>query len=178
MSNTTDVLAATEAIAAGTDLETLIARLDRRARTELVRGALERRWTLWMRLTWAVPVSEYTATRDIERWATRLRNRIPGAAVLVGLHSDTDRRHAHALVFIPRQGAPPNPSGGWLPRLTTKRHETLWGHGNVWLDRFRPSRFSSSSHPETRGAAPYLSRDVGTVMQFGSPPIYRRRRTR
>jgi hypothetical protein len=164
---------------ATTGLEALLARVEGDARAAYIAHAQRRRWSLWMRLTWAVPVSEHKAMAQVEAWARRLRKRLPGAAVMVGLHSDTDRRHAHALVYLPTTGnPPPNPSGVWLRGLATAWHTSIWGRGHVWLDRFQPGRFQSSKYTATRGAARYLARDVGTVTMLGSPPEYRSRRKR
>ena len=128
-----------------------------------VEAACERRWSLFVMLSFAWQVSEITAEKHVERWAVRLRRRLPGAAVMVGLHTDQGRIHAHALVFVPRRGASRNKSSGdWLRGCSTTWHQTLWKHGLIWLDRFSSER--------TAHAAEYSFREVGTVMQIGTAP--------
>lgn len=145
--------------------------LARKAWTE---AAWRRRWTLWARLSWGWGVDPITAERQVEAWAGQLQGRLPGAAVLVGLHGDTNRQHAHALIFIPRrwvqQSLPlgveivgPPRWGPWLQ----------WRYGEVWVQEFKPQ-----GRGRGHGAPEYLARDVGTVMQYGVPPEYRPRRKR
>ena len=143
------------------------------------------RWTYFARLTWAYPpVDEIVASKDIERWATRFRRRIPGSAVSVGLHSDTGRIHAHAFVFLPRCGAPPKPPPNqplrqrvWRMRgVATTWFEEHWKRGKIWLDLYRP--YNVRGDPKHHGAAAYLAKQPDTVMQFGVPPLYHPRRKR
>lgn len=148
-------------------------RLDDAAReawsSEYVAG---RRWTYWMRLSWSSSVSEPLATMHLEDWAQRLIARIRGAAVLVGIHSDTERRHAHALVFIPRGNAPANPPPcPWLPAIALAWHQEFWPHGLIWLDRYSPKQ--SERQDGKHGAALYVAKDPGAVMRFGDAPVYR-----
>ncbi len=148
--------------------------LERRAREAWATAyATGRRWTFWMTLTWDSSVCESTASGHVEEWASRLQRRINGAAVFVGIHSDTRRRHAHVLVFIPRRGAPPNPPPcRWLPGITLAWYQEMWPHGRiVWLDRYSKAR---STRPDGRhGAALYAARDVGSVMRLGNAPRVR-----
>lgn len=145
------------------------------ARRAWADSAWDRRWTFWVRLSWAHPVSEYAAQRHVAQWAARVRRRVPGSAVMVGVHHDTDRRHAHCLVFIPRRGAPPARSAvEWCRGVCQTWHQTLWRHGLLWLDRFTPGPSASQRH----GAPVYLARDPGSVMRFGTAPRYQPRRAR
>src|SRR6266513_2455549 len=57
------------------DLATAIASLDARAKAAWRDLGRAHRWTLWVRLSWAWPVSEGTASRHVARWAMRLRQR-------------------------------------------------------------------------------------------------------
>ncbi len=129
-----------------------------------------RKWTLWMRLSWKSSVSETVASEHVDEWARRLVTRIHGAAVFVGVHSDTSRRHAHALLYVPRGNAPPNPPPClWLPGVAKEWHEHLWPHGSVWLARYSLAR---STRPDGRhGAAIYAARDSGNVSRFGLAPL-------
>jgi hypothetical protein len=145
----------------GVDLNAI--RLTQAALATWADAARGRRWTFFIRLSFAWAVSEYAAAQHVERWVVRLRRLLPGAAVMVGLHTDQGRIHAHALVFIPRRGASRNnPYGDWLPGCATTWHQTLWPHGLIWLDRFASDR--------TAHAAEYSFREVGTVMQIGTAP--------
>lgn len=133
--------------------------------TEYVTG---RKWTLWMRLSWRQSVSEAVATEQVQEWATRLAARIQGE-VFVGIHSDTGRRHAHALVFVPRGTAPSNPPPcRWLPGIAREWHQHMWPHGLIWLERYSAKK---AARPDGRhGAAYYAGRDPGAVMRFGTTP--------
>ena len=165
----------TELIHAHTTVGEDAKRLDDAAReawsSEYVTG---RQWTLVLRLSWASSVSEYLATMHLEDWAQHLTARIRGAAVFAGIHSDTERRHAHALVFIPRGSAPPNPPPcPWLRGVTLAWHQHLWPHGLIWLDRYAPKK---SARPDGKhGAALYLAKDPGAVILHGQAPIHRKR---
>lgn len=159
------------------DLESANQRLAAAARDKWADDAAAgRRWTFWMRLTWAWPVSESTALRHVERWANRLTRRIPESAVLVGIHGDTDRRHAHALVYLPRGNAGPNSRPWeWLRGCATTWHQRRWSHGLIWLDRYSPRSAETREH---HASAEYLAKGdaVGTVMKFGTAPSYSPRR--
>jgi hypothetical protein len=137
------------------------------------RYVIGREWTLWMRLSWASAVSETVALQHVEDWGTRLVKRIRGGAVFVGIHSDTSRRHAHALLYIPRGKAPstkpPNP---WLRGVALQWHQHHWRHGLIWLDRYSPSL---SETRERHRAATYTARDPGGVMYFGPERVARSR---
>jgi hypothetical protein len=160
-------------LTASKDRESGEGRLSAAATRAWADGGRRRRWTVWARLSWAWDVSEMRASQQVEQWAERLRARVPGAAVLVGLHNDTARRHAHAVIFVPRQwSAPPFPLGVhvvgecwglWL----------AWPHGDIWAERFSPGP-TASAH----GAVAYLARDPGTVLSFGRAPAYQPRRPR
>lgn len=157
------------------DLEIRTATLQMQARQAWIAHARAYRWTLWMRLSWSWPVSESTAYRHLDRWATRLRHRFRGAALLVGIHIGQGRIHAHALLYLPRCGAPHGPGGrpGWARWLATRYHEILWGHGKLWLDRYRPGR-GARQH----GAPEYLTTQPETVATYGCPMPYQPRRKR
>ena len=92
---------------------------------------------------------------------------MPGAALLVGLHNDTDCLHAHALIFIPRRYANPyHPAG---VSVTGSSYEpwlqARWPHGQVWAREFDRSLFTS------HGPGEYLARDPGSVFLYGTPPL-------
>jgi hypothetical protein len=147
-------------------------RLEAAAREAWAEGARGKDWTLNVRLSFASHVAEITAAKHIERWALQFKKRIAGSAILIGLHSDTSRRHAHAHLFIPRRwwdlSYPPGISvvaSCWEPWLR-------WRHGQVWVARFSPGRRGA------HGAAEYLARDPGTVMLFGVAPRYKPKRSR
>ena len=91
-----------------------IADLEAAARAVWVQRGRVARWTLWMRLSWAWPVSEHTAHDHVAQWASSLRRRAPGTVILVGYHNDVERRHAHVLMFVPRRGAPNGSPSPWL----------------------------------------------------------------
>lgn len=148
-------------------------RLDSQARDAWAEQARAQRWTLWTRLSWAWTVSEATATRQVEAWADELRARVPGSAVLVGLHNDTDRLHAHALIFIPSRWSERRYPPGVCVTREIRDVWHHWRHGLVWAERYSPARAD-----RRHGAAAYLARDVGTVMQFGTAPSYQPRRRR
>jgi hypothetical protein len=148
-----------------------IAQLDAQAQAAWVRAAQQYRWTLWVRLSWSWPVAEFTAVRHLTQWATALRQRAPGTVILVGVHTNTERRHAHALLYMPRRGAPRWRRGRWLEKLAVTWLQ--WPHGLAWVRPYAPGR--TAQH---HGAAEYLSREVGTVQQFGHPVPYRPRRKR
>lgn len=136
-----------------------------------------RRWTYWVLLTWASEVTESRATADLATWARHLRRRIRNASVVVGIHSDTDRLHGHALVFIPRGAAPPNPTPErWLPAIAQAWHQEQWPHGRLSLQRYdhRKAIAADGKH----GTALYLAKDPGSVTAFGVAPVYRARRRR
>lgn len=155
-----------------------VADLEAQAADAWARQARQARWTFWMRLSWARHVSGYTAHRHLAQWATRLQARVPGVVILVGLHTATGRCHAHALVFLPRRGAPTGPLATWLRGVATTWHTKFWPHGLLYLDHFRPWRIRGAANPRRHGAAAYLSKEVGTVELFGSPVPYDARRTR
>lgn len=132
----------------------------RLAWAEMVWGA---RWTLWVGLSFARPVSEYTASKCVSEWAARLRSAVPGTVIMSGIHTDVDRVHVHAMIFLPRHVTSPNyPRGvqvvggpAWEPWLAL-----LWKHGLVWAAPF----------DATRGDAGfYTARNVGAVDLFGQP---------
>lgn len=144
------------------------------ARAAWADGARGKKWTLWTRLSWAWSVSEYTASKHIEHWARQCQTRVPGSSMLIGLHQDTSRRHAHALIFVPRRwwdiSYPPGigiVGEAWAPWLR-------WRHGDVWAVPYAPGRTART----TRGAVDYLAKDPGAVMVFGTPPAYRPQRKR
>jgi hypothetical protein len=143
--------------------------LEQQARAAWATLALDRSWTLWVRLSSATQVSSYTLEKHLQDWATQFRRDILGSAILVGIHNDTDRLHSHALIFIPRRFANPFlPSG--VSVVSTSWPQWLamwWRHGIVWAEPYDPDRFQSSS---THGAAGYLARDPGSVMPFGKAP--------
>jgi hypothetical protein len=131
------------------------------------------RWTVWARLSWSWTAAATTASRQVEAWATRLQARVPGASVMVGLHTDTERIHAHALVFIPKR---------WYRRRLPRGVRRVdwawdawlrWEHGLTWAEPYSPPRTA-----QNHGAAAYLAREVGTVWQYGKAPPYRPRRRR
>lgn len=149
------------------------------ARAAWAEGARGKRWKFWMRLSWSWPVSEYAASRQIERWAIRFKKDMPGSAILIGLHADTGRIHAHALVFLPRRGASKmspvgNSDSSWLRGCALTWHQKRWRHGLIWLDRYSPGRTARGKH----GATEYLAQDPGSVLMFGVAPEYRPRRKR
>lgn len=144
--------------------------LARAAQDAWAEEATGRQWTVWARLTFGYAVTEDRAMEMAERWARRLRERVPGAAVLVGIHTDTLTVHAHALVFVPRRVASPHLPprvrpvaeawGPWLASVGT------WRHGSVWAERFDASRADGA-----RGAARYLTRcGAHLVSRFGTAP--------
>ncbi len=142
-------------------------RLEQAARDAWAEGARGKRWTLWVRLSFATPVSPITAEKHVTNWATQFRSDVPGAAFLVGFHTDTARTHAHALVFIPRRLTDPHyPVGisivgwSWIAWLQLR-----WRRGQVWAEPYDPGMISG-----TRGAAAYLARDPGSVVEFGKAP--------
>lgn len=142
--------------------------LELEARGAWASDALGRPWTLYGSLSFATAVSGITVEKHLVDWATQFRRDITGSAIMLAWHLDTDRPHAHVLIFIPRRVADPfHPSGvsvvGWVwPQWLA----LWWRHGRVWAEPFDPDRFQSS----TRGAAAYLARDPGTVMTFGEAP--------
>ena len=127
----------------------------------------------------------------ILNWVTQLKVDVPGVAVLVGVHSDTDRRHAHALIFIPRRitdphhppgisvvgssweawlnWPPPRPARRWRRRHGRLRVHTqpTWGH-EVWVQPYDATLLAEAGK---HGAAEYLARDPGSVMSFGTAPL-------
>lgn len=145
--------------------------LERAARKAWADLARAQRWTLWARLSWAWPVSEIAAGQMLDRWAEQMIARVPGASALVGIHDDAERRHAHALIFVPKKLTRPiYPEGvgivGWCwPQWLN----IDWKHGQVWADWFTPSRTVRGSH----GAAEYLAKNPGMVMQYGLAPRYK-----
>jgi len=138
-------------------------------------GETERRhwWTTWARLSFTRHVSEETATKYIERWAAVLRRKMPGTAVLLGIHNDTPLTHCHALIYVPRRHcsisspAPgihvvsPSPWTLWAGAILN------WPHGPVWVTPYDPA-FSDGER--AHGAAEYLARFPGTVLHFGTAP--------
>lgn len=142
--------------------------LESAARDAWATRAVEQRWTLWARLSWAKPVSEIAASRMIEQWANRMVQGFRGSAIMVGLHDDTERRHAHALIFLPKRVVNPTyPRGvtilGWCwPEWLSLE----WRHGAVWAEWFSPRRSPSGPH----GTGKYLARFPGSVMQYGKAP--------
>lgn len=153
-----------------TTLDEAVAKLLNAARDEVAeRHASDRRWTFFMRLSWAYMVTEPKAIKDTEAWARRLRRGRPGIAVLSGIHFDTGRIHAHALVFIPRYGAPPNREPWKWPIEPARRwHQSKWKHGQLWLDRYSHKK---AVRPDGRhGTALYTAKDPGSVMMFGQAP--------
>jgi hypothetical protein len=188
-----DVKTLTDLCGGRTNRDAGVRRLEHAAREAWAEGAREKRWTLWVRLSFPLHVSEITATKHILNWATQLRAAMPGVAVLVGLHNDTSRLHAHALVFVPRRWTNPfHPHGifvvsrcweawlGWRPTYRRphrrRQHGRLRVHttpssleGQVWVQPYDPTRRSTA--PSHRGAAEYLARDPGSVMSFGTAPL-------
>lgn len=161
----TRTLAEDDSLAAG------LADLEAAARAAWVHRGRASRWTLWMRLSWAWPVSEHTAHEHVEEWASSLRRRVPGTVILVGFHTDAERRHAHVLLFVPRQGAPKGSRGRWLRGIAVTWHSSYWQWGKLWLDLYRPGRRQGS-------AVTYLSKDPASVELYGTPVRYVPRRTR
>lgn len=155
------------------DRDTGIRRLEAAARAAWAEGARGKRWTLWARLSFAAHVSDITASKHIERWATQFKADVPGSAILIGLHNDTSRRHAHALIFVPRRWWDISyPPGIWIVGWSWEPW-LRWRHGQVWAVPYSPHR-TARQH----GAAEYLARDPGAVMQFGAAPSYQPRRRR
>jgi hypothetical protein len=113
-------------------------------------------------------VSEIAASRMVEEWADNMIKQFRGAAIMVGLHEDTERRHAHALIFLPKRIVNPTYPQGitilswcWPAWLSLE-----WRHGEVWAEWFSPRRSATGSH----GTGGYLARFPGTVMQYGKAP--------
>ena len=138
-----------------------------------------RRWTFWIRLSWATWVDLITAQRQVEEYADRMRRRVPGAAILVGFHTHAGALHAHLLMWLPPVGTPPtNPTGEWARALAQTWIQRRWHRGLVHVDRYQPYRARSTADPRKHGAPEYLSGEVSTVMMYGKAPEYRPRRTR
>lgn len=131
--------------------------------------ARDKCWTLNIRLSYAMKVSETTTTKHITDFAYDLRRDIPGAALLIGLHTDTTQPHFHGLLFLPRrfvwsQHYPPGISvvgWSWEPWLQSR-----WRHGLVWARPYDSLITKKSKH----GAGEYLARDPGNVWLFGTAP--------
>lgn len=153
-----------------THLSEMIEHTEAAARAAWAEVARERRWTLWVRFSWAWPVDEITASKLVAQWAASFRTSIPGAAAYVGLHNDTGRVHAHALLFVPRRlSAPIYPRGVRIVGQSWEAWLRLWWpHGMVWVTEFDPNR-TEAAHGRG-GAAEYTARDPGAVMLFGTPP--------
>ena len=144
--------------------------LEQQARSAWASIARRHSWTLWVRLSTATPVSLATMEKLVDASATQFRKDIPGSAILVGIHGDTDRLHSHALIFIPRRFSNPfHPAGISVVGSSYEPWLALWWpHGQVWAREYDPDRFQSSS---PHGAAEYLARDPGSVWQFGTAPL-------
>jgi hypothetical protein len=144
------------------------------ARAHYIRESIERDWTSFVRLRCQLRVSQYTAMKHLEEWAWRLtKELIPGSAVMVGLHTDTDGPHGHGLVFLPQRFMQPiYPKGIMLVGGSNWPlwFEWCWGRGDVWVAPYRPQDFRPG------GAASYLSKELGNVVRFGSAPLRQRRR--
>ena len=153
-------------------------RLNSDARTAWVDWALSCRWTFFLRPSWAWPVSEFTAYRHVEKWAGRLQRDVSGAAVLVGLHSDVNRLHPHALLYVPGVEAPPEGRSLSHTASAQRWQQSYWKHGLLWLDWFRPFRIKGRGYPDRHKAAAYVAKEVGTVQLYGDPIPYAPRRTR
>jgi hypothetical protein len=147
-----------------------VARLLNAARDAVAaRYGSDRRWSFFIRLSWAYSVTEANAVRDIEAWARRLRRRRPGIAILIGIHFDTGRIHAHALVYIPRMHAPPNKEPWKFPvRAAHRWYQSKWKHGQLWLEQYS---YKKAVRPDGKhGTALYAAKDPGSVMIFGDAP--------
>lgn len=139
--------------------------LEAGARAQWAAEARQRKWTFWMRLSWKWPVGEQVASAQVAKWVAWLQARLPGAVVQMGLHTDTERVHAHALVFIPRRGGLPHgvarEGGAWSPKCASTWHQRHWPHGLIWLEPYDTGKAARVGGP---GA--YLARNVGTVWRF------------
>lgn len=153
-----------------TTLDEDVAKLLNAARDEVAaRHGRDRRWSFFMRLSWAYKVTEARAIKDLEAWARRLRRGRPGIAILIGIHFDTAQIHAHALVFVPRMGAPPNREPWKFPlRVAERWYQSKWKHGQLWLDRYS---YKKAVRPDGKhGVSLYTAKDPGSVMVFGDAP--------
>lgn len=140
-----------------------------RAREAWAKLAAGKRWTLWVRLSFAKRVREATAHEVLWEWSTQLRREMLGTALLFGVHDDTDCLHAHALIYIPRRFADPyRPPGcsfegpSWEQRL-----QATWRFGQVWAVPYDSTLITEGS---PHGAAEYLARDPGSVVRVGTAP--------
>ena len=149
----------------GPSLDDAVALLDARARRAWAAFARAHRWTLVGRLSWAWPVRQETAERQLDQWAREMRARHPGVVVFVAVHTDASRLHAHCLLFIPAGGRPgPLRNRGAWPVALTKKHLVAWPYGDVWLERYRPEQ---NAHG---GMAAYMAaKEQGTMICYGTP---------
>src|SRR5947207_2614963 len=90
------------------DLATAVRELERQAIDAWADLGRRQRWTFFLRLSWSWDVDELRATEQLRSWAEKLCDR--GYVTLVGQHpsSPTHRRHAHALVYVPRSCPTPS----------------------------------------------------------------------
>jgi hypothetical protein len=154
------------------DVERRVAELEAAARREWGAMVLQFRWTYFVRLSWAHPVSEITAAHHLDLWVARLRARI-GGAVYVGLHT-TPFVHAHALIYWPRvRGVPipANPTPEAWPRGLVR------GYSGGIMGTVGWSDFSHGPSAE-HGSAVYTARHPGNAMLYGQPVAYQPRRKR
>ena len=128
---------------------TTIHDLEAEAQAELVRQAHAHRWTFFVRLSWAIDVSESRAADHLEQWATRLRERLPGAVVLVGQHSDSSPMPwSSFLLTMPRTGDPlkAGPAGSREPSINSSGRMAI--SGSIAFNR---SAFLTQGTPRITG---------------------------
>lgn len=149
--------------------------LEAAARRAYGEDADARYWNVEVRLSWSYAVGEITALKHVDLWACDLRARIPGTALIIGLHKDSSLIHAHGRIYLPQRlfSEPTLPVTGsfWSPFVETALQ---WPHGQVWVEPFSRRK----ARPHTHGGAEYLAKFPETVMQFGEAPVYRARRKR
>jgi hypothetical protein len=126
-------------------------------------------------LSTATPVSSETLTKLLEEWWEQFRRDFKGSAILLGIHTDTERVHAHALIFVPRRFSSPFlPPGVFVVREAWAAWlGTSWRHGRVWAKEYDVSLPPEMKSNSPHGAAEYLARDPGTVVQYGTAPLAR-----
>jgi hypothetical protein len=101
-----------------------------------------------------------------------------------GVHADTNHRHAHALVYLPRHGgAKPTLDSPWFQKRALRWLASTWtaldsdgdavSRGRVWVDRYDPRL--AGDNPGN-GPGYYLARDPGSVRRWGVAPVVSRRK--